>query len=145
MWPFKSKEKKKVSVHFTGEQMRNIFKNAFGNNCQVMINDEGYLAIPHNDFMGLVRQRGMEPNYCLNLYDCSRFTIGFFADISRIWANKTWGNWPLAFGMARVRRVGRPNHALIVQIDDKGIIHFIEPQSDSKVDGKDLEPYFIEA
>lgn len=145
MWPFSKSKQKKQGKFFTREQVRTIFKNAFGQDCLVFADDGGYYAIPINDFMALARQRPTDPWYSKDLYDCNRFARGFYTDISRIWADKTWGNWPLAFAFVKVKRPNPPNHALILQIDDKGIIHFIEPQTDTVLPKGDMIPYFIEA
>lgn len=135
----------KTGVVFTREQMARIFKNAFGKDCLVLCDDAAYFAITTSEFMRLARQRQPEPNYVRELYDCNRFSAGFYADVSRIWANKTWGNFPLAFGRVKVKQKDKPNHALIVQVDTRGLIHFIEPQMDMEIDSKELIPYFVEA
>lgn len=145
MWPFSRYKPKKQGKLFTSEQVRNIFKNAFGSGCYVLIDDDGYWAIPNNRFMSIVRERSMEPKYKINLYDCNRFARGLYTDVSRIWATFYGDDWPLAFAFVKVKRPGKPNHALIVQIDDNGLLHFIEPQTNMVVQQGTMEPYFVEA
>lgn len=145
MWPFSKKKGEKSGVVFTREQMARIFKNAFGKDCLVLCDDEAYFAVTTSEFMRIVRKRQIEPRYCKELYDCSRYTVGFYADVSRLWCDITWGNFPLAFAMVKAHKPDGTNHALIVQVDTRGLIHFIEPQMDMEIDGKDLAPYFVQA
>lgn len=104
--------------------------------------DNDYRAIPFKDFMWLMMGRKVEPSYRKEIFDCDNYAVCFMADMYRIWANKSNGTEALLFGYIK-GQVESGVHAWIWQIDDKGKINFIEPQTNQQ-GVSPLVTYFIE-
>ena len=99
--------------------------------------DSKYRAISNDDFMGLVEKyRNDDGDYEINRRDCDKYAIFFQADILRAWADICDSDEALAFGYCSgtvtVTIDGtdtQSKHAWIWQLDDKGVVHFIQGQT----------------
>ena len=145
MWPFKSKNWAKLGVQYPKDRLKQILINGTG--CEdIRLNDAVYRAIPYNDFTKLAWIGYDGPfEYEDEISDCDDAALFYESAVRKAWAKKAKNSGAaLATGRAKVLRGnGSPVHMMIWQVDDKGMINWIESQTYSKA--KEPEKiYYIE-
>jgi hypothetical protein len=96
----------------------------------IYLRDSEYRAIPFSDFVWLMEQYAQPmPKYAKEIFDCDDFTTCLRADILRGWASLSRGNEALPFGWVNGKDSEGQSHAWMWCRDDKGIYHWIEPQT----------------
>ena len=99
----------------------------------IYLRDADYRSIPLDDFFWLMRKyRRKERDWTKQIFDCDDFAVCFIADMRRGWANECRKNEALAFGYVEAFIPELDGwHAFIWMRDDKGRIHWIEPQTNN--------------
>jgi hypothetical protein len=132
---FKRKKWEKVGVAFTYQKVEYILKEVL-KSATVDLRDLDYRALPLREFMALAfeaRPYRDSISFESEIYDCDNYAVGFMADVSRKWAQLSHGKEALAFGYISAYNADNIYHAFIWQMDDKGSVNFIEPQTDSVI------------
>lgn len=147
MWPFKKrKEWEKLGRFITRDEL--IAKLRMISGIEPHTRDKVYRCISQKDFEWLIsyaRPAGDRIRYKTEIYDCDNFAGGFDTDVARKWAELSRGDEALAFGYVAASNPEGVAHAFIWQLDDKGQIHYYEPQRDDVLTWLPVVIYFIEA
>jgi hypothetical protein len=111
--------------------------------------DSKYRAISNDDFMELVEKyRNDDGDYEANRRDCDKYAVFFQADILRAWADICDSYEALAFGYVSGTIIDddgkQGGHAWIWQLDDKGVIQYIQAQSNKPMTWKVVSVDWIE-
>jgi len=113
----------------------------------IFFRDRDYRAIPRKDFEALVFDSWFLhdlPNYKSDIWDCDDFAVQFVAAIRRRWAKVSRGVEALTFGYIEAQKAGAEWHSFVWFLDDKGEIHFYEPQTGKRAQYKIAKVRLIE-
>ena len=140
MWPFKRKKWEELGTGWTSAGVESTLYSL--TKCDdIHLRDISYRALPLDAFQTLMWNcRPMTPEaYRKQIFDCDDHACCFEADMRREWAKRSNGEEALCFGYISAKVLtadGELQHAFIWMLDDVGMIHYIEPQTNRMMEWK---------